>query len=472
MKSKICITALLSLTTLLAGAQEIVTGVTAKEVHIERNGNYLAVEMQLDLSNLEVTRDRAVLLTPRLVKEEHALDLKSIGIYSRYRYYHYVRNNEGSLLTDARELSYKKSQKPDVVEYSELIPYEEWMEGTALNLLRNDYGCCEQLLAREEGTLGVHSVQVPYQPRFRYVTPEAEVKIRSLEGSAFIDFPVNKTAIDPDYRKNPAELAKIHATIDSVRSDRDVTITTVWLKGYASPEGSYSHNRELALGRVNALKSYVQNLYRFDSGVITTESEAEDWAGLRQYVENSSLAHRTEILALIDGGEEPDAKEARIKSAYPAEYRQLLENCYPALRRTDYRVNYTVRGYSDVEEIREILRTQPQKLSLNEMYLVAQTLEQGSEEFDAVFETAVRMYPDDEAANLNAANIEMKRGNLAAAKRYLDKAGESGEADYARGVAALLETDCEEALPHLVKAREKGVAEAADCLEYIETITK
>ena len=67
------------------------------------------------------------------------------------------------------------------------------------------------------------------------------------------------------------------------------------------------------------------------------------------------------------------------------------------------------------------MQTQPQKLSLNEFYLVAQTYEPGSVEFNDVFETAVRMYPNDEIANLNAANSAMQRKDVENAKRYLQK---------------------------------------------------
>ena len=79
-------------------------------------------------------------------------------------------------------------------------------------------------------------VKAPVQiiPQMVYVRPEAEArKSRQIEGTAFIDFPVNRTEINPTYRRNEVELAKIRATIDSVRYDNDITINQVWLKGYA-----------------------------------------------------------------------------------------------------------------------------------------------------------------------------------------------------------------------------------------------
>lgn len=447
------------------GRQAIVDGVSVGDLKMERNGGYMVVDMTLDLKDLDVDGNRAVLLTPRLVNGNDSLDLQSVGIYGRRRYYFYVRNGESMLAED--EQSFKASEKPDDIAYHYIAPYADWMNGAKLSLHRSDYGCCSTLLAEQDGELG-HHVEA-FFPELVYVRPQAEtVKSRSLEGSAFIDFPVDKTVIYPDYRRNTAELGKIQATIDSVRNDRDVTITQVWLKGYASPESPYVHNKELAIGRTEALKRYIQQLYKFEEGIIATDYEPEDWAGLRRYVEQTNLDHRTEILALIDSDMDPDAKEAKIKRSYPEEYRFLLQNCYPALRHTDYRIAYVIRSYSDVEEIKRLMRTQPQKLSLNEFYLAAQEYEPGTDEFTEVFETAVRMFPDDTVANLNAANAAMRRGDNTGAARYLERAGDSPEAVYARGSLAVRMKDYETARKYLNEAKALGLEQAGITLEELE----
>lgn len=445
--------------------QPVVNGVAISHFKMERNGGYIAVDMMLDFSDLDVDANRAVLLTPRLVNGADSLDLPAVGIYSRRRYYFYVRNGE-SMLSGSEEQSYKASQKPDSLLYNKVVPYAGWMNGATLSLHREDYGCCHTLLAAQNGMLGRHIEA--FFPTLVYVSPAAErVKSRSLEGSAYIDFPVNKTVIYPDYRRNTAELGKIQATIDSVRNDRDITITSVWLKGYASPESPYAHNKGLAIGRTAALKQYLGQLYNFSPGIIQTDYEPEDWKGLRRYVEQTNLAHRTEILAIIDSDMEPDAKEWKIKKTYPEDYRFLLQNCYPALRHTDYRIAYNIRSYSNVEEIKNVLKVQPQKLSLNEFYLVAQEYEPGTDEFSEVYETAVRMYPTDETANLNAANAAMRRGDLDGAERYLAKAGQSPEAVYTRGALAIRKQDYDTARRYLGEAKALGVEQAGITLDEL-----
>ena len=446
--------------------QDIVDGVSVENLRMERNGGYIAIDMLWDLSGLDVDDNRAVLLTPWLVNGNDSLDLQSVGVYGRRRYYFYVRNGE-SMLSGKDEKSYKVSEKPSTLEYHNMVPYAEWMNGSVLSLHRNDYGCCNTLLAEQNGMLGRHTEA--FFPELVYVRPQGQIEKRdSLEGSAFIDFPVDQTVIYPDYRRNTAELGKIQSSSDSGQGDMDITITSGWLKGDASPESPYAHNKELAIGRTAALKKYIQQLYQFEDDVITTDYEPEDWAGLRRYVGQSNLEHHTKIIALIDSDLEPDTKELEIKRAYPAEYRFLLQNCYPALRHTDYRIVYTIRSYSDVEDIRRIIRERPQKLSLNEFYLAAQEYEPGTDEFAEVFETAVRMFPDDTIANLNAANAAMRRGDLTAAKRYLAKTDNSPEAVYARGALAIRQKDYDSARRYRNEAKSLGSEQAGITHEQLE----
>jgi tetratricopeptide (TPR) repeat protein len=278
--------------------------------------------------------------------------------------------------------------------------------------------------------------------------------------------------INPEYRNNSRELAKITGTIDSVRGDKDVTIQSIFIKGYASPESPYANNERLAKGRTAALKEYVENLYHFDDGLITTDYEPEDWAGLERYVAASNLKHKEEILATIHSEREPDNKEWWIHNNWTDDYNFLLKNCYPALRHSDYTIEYTIRHYTSPREIEEIMNTAPQKLSLDEFYLLAQTYDEGSEELDELFEIAVRMYPNDEVANLNAANSAMSKGDYERALRYLERAGDGAEVQYARGALEVLREDYQAAMPYLEEAKRMGIAEAETTINAIQDYWK
>ncbi len=456
-----------ALLTVSAGYSQDLPNVDVKDFTLELKDGYLNVDIDFDLSKLDIKTTQVVVLTPRVIKDADTLMLKSIGVYGRNRNIYYQRN-EHIKPTHPGDIDLSVAQAQDVVEYSSQAVFMDWMNGCRVELLRRDYGCCShsEVVAQSE-LVGKFPLD-PYFPELIYLRPEHEVvKIREISGSAFVDFPVSQTVIYPTYRNNVEELAKITGTIDSVKRDSDIIIKSVFIKGFASPESPYSNNTRLAKGRTEALKVYVENMYHFGEGFITTDYEPEDWAGLERYVMASTLEHKEEILEVIRSDREPDKREWVIKSTWKEEYRFLLDNCYPALRHSDYTIEYEVKSYADPKEIERVLHTAPQNLSLEEFYILAQTYESGSDEFNDLFETAVRMYPNDPVANLNAANSAILRKDYRGALRFLDKAGDLPEAKYARGALEVYMEDFEAAKPYLMEAQKLGVAKAEEVLKEI-----
>ena len=447
----------------VADAQNI-SDVAVSGLKIVKDGSMMNVDMDIDLSKLEVKNRRSVHLVPVLKNGTDSLELSPVGIYSRGRYINYLRRGE-SIFQDLGETVYKESDKPKVINYAVSVPYMAWMDGSEVVMNRKTCGCCQDLLTEESSLLGGFAIPV-YEPYFLYIQPAPELsKTRQLAGSAFIDFVVSRTDIRPDYRNNAKELDNIIATIDSVKNDPDIKVKSIRLKGYASPESPYKNNERLAKGRTASLKKYVQNLYHFDESMIQTSYEPENWAGLKEYVKASDLENKTEILLLIGSDMDPDQKERKIKTTWPADYRILLDDCYPGLRKTDYMIEYTIEDFTDVDKIVEIFRTAPNKLSLNELYIASTAFESGSEDFADVFKTAVMMYPSDPVANLNAANVAMQAGDYKAAKAYLKNAGDEPEVQYAWGLFYLGVEDYEEAEGWLNAARRDGITQANGMLD-------
>lgn len=432
-----------------------------------KEDGYLNLDIDIDLSPLKIKTTQVVVLTPAIINGGDTLALKSVGVYGRNRRIFYLRN-EDEKPTGADDINLSSSETSAAIEYNASVAFMDWMNGCKVELIRTDFGCCgESALVSSEELVDRFPLE-QYYPELIYIRPQHEVvKTREINGSAFIDFPVSQTVINPSYRNNTLELAKITGTIDSVKRDSDITIKSIFIKGFASPESPYDNNTRLAKGRTEALKEYVESLYHFGEGFIKTDFEPEDWEGLERYVMASYLPHKNEILEAIRSDREPDTKEWIIKSKWKEDYRFLYENCYPALRHSDYTIEYEIRSYSTPSEIEAVLRTAPQNLSLEEFYILAQSYESGSEDFNELFETAVRMYPDDPAANLNAANSAILKKDYKTALRYLEKAGNTPEAIYTRGVLEVYMEDNDAAKPYLVEARKLGISQAEVVLKEI-----
>lgn len=435
--------------------------ITVRSVDLVQNNDLLYVSISMDADRLHIKSNQDVVFSPELQDAEgHVKKLPDIVVAGRNRYYYLMRND-----TVAESRYFFRKSKFSSFVYETSVPYEPWMKNADLMMNEDVCGCGDLVFSHNDMLLGA------FEPLFVYITPPVEVKTRTITGSAFIDFPVSQTVIYPEYRDNPAELDKIIKTIDVIKNDSDVQITSISIKGFASPESPYDNNTRLAKGRTQALKEYVQQLYGFPSEIFTTSYEPEDWEGLREYVEASTLKDKEQILKWIDKDMEPDRKEWIIKQQYPESYRILLRDCYPALRHSDYAVQYVIRSFADVEEMKRILQTSPGKLSLSEIYQVASTYEQGSEEYNELIATMVHLYPADEGANLNAANVAMAQGNLNAARKYLKKAGTRPEAEYARGLLLAIEQDYAAARPYIEKAGKAGVQEAEECLRRIDRVS-
>ena len=456
-----------------ASAEKVpVDAFRADSIDIVNTDNNLFVRMSLDLSAYrQLERNREVIITPVIVGGDDSLALPSVTVAGRSRYYYWLRQSSDRWPS----ATLRRASDAGVIDYNATVAYEKWMETSQLVINAESRGCCGTPVSAAGVTMSTIDFSereaMMFMPQFVFIQPKAELeKHREIRGSAYIDFPVNRTELYPDYRRNPQELAKIRATIDSVRLDKDVTFKAMTIKGYASPEGPYDNNIRLAKGRTATLRDYVLWQYDFPSSVISTSYEPEDWEGLRRYVESSALPSREAILALIDSDMAPDPKNDALRARFPREYAFLLKEVYPGLRHSDYTVEYVVRNYTDIDEIKQVLFSAPQKLSLNEMFAAASTMEPGTPEYDEAYAIAVRMYPDSPEANLNAAIAALKTANFDAAAGYLRKAGDSPEAVYARGLYEAFTGNYAAARHLLGRALDSGIEPAADAIRQIDAI--
>lgn len=473
MKLRILLLACLTACTGIAlRAQDGFNGsVAVSDLTLRPDGSTMKISMNMGLSTLGVTRNRAVVVTPRLVHGNDSIDLPSVSVYGRRRYFYYVRNGQYAS-GNAAETTLRTSQLSALYAYEAGVPYAEWMNGARLVLTCREYGCCRELLAQGLTPIGGYR-RAQFRPQLLFVSPEvrtdAAVKTGVAQGEAYVDFPVSQTVIRPEYRNNTVELAKICATIDSVRNDPDYTITSLAIKGFASPEGSYANNERLARERTKALCDYVGRLYSLPQGFIRQSYEPENWEGLRRYVVAANITNKQGILDIIDSGIEPDARELRLRTAYPEEYHVLKELCYPALRRSNYSITYNIRKFTEVRDIRRLLKEAPGKLDLNECNMALKDMETGSAEYREAVETIARLYPGDATSNVNAASVALADGNLTTAATYLARAGESPEARYLRAIHAALSGDKATAIG-LLEPLAGQLAQADDALRQLRNL--
>lgn len=401
-----------------------------RDISITDDGGRLSVRFTLIADNLDIPSSEAVILTPCYAGAD-TVYLPSFTLCGRKNFISAQRRGED----EAKQMFLRQNGKSQAIPYRATVAMPA-ATGEASLIILEDYCGCGASLGSSDGTLIAKADFTPLavpSPIYASLEKEASAAVIELSGSAFVDFPVNVTKIIPGYRDNRKELQKIIMTIDTVSNLPNASITGIDIHGYASPEGSYSHNTALARDRALALKNYVQSIASYPDTIFSVTSTPENWTGLRRLVAQSKIPEKDSILAISDSDMSPDIREAMLRNRFPEAYRIILRDILPALRVSDYKVTYTVAPLPP-EKVREILLSEPSRLTVADLFTLAMTYPEGSDEYADIMMVAATLFPDNTTAQLNAAACAIERGDTAAAERYLRKSGDSPEATHARAV--------------------------------------
>ncbi|MEQ3141396.1 DUF3868 domain-containing protein [Bacteroides ovatus] len=427
MMKRICIYMALGLLgAFSAHAQEINIGqAVARKISDDK----VEVSFNMDCSTLRLPSRRQMIITPLIISrsENDTLALPSVCIAGRNRYRMNKRKEslygKEPAAGEGQEMIRFNRKRDMLLEYNETVPAQEWMSGARVEIFRELQGCagCGEALGNAPvAELPLFKEEVE-RPNLQIMVAQAEEKRRSFTRSAYLNFKVNQSVLLADYMNNPAELAKIYSSIDSIREDDNYRIARIKIVGYSSPEGNYDANARLSEQRAIALVQNLKHAYKLDGSMIECRSVPENWEGLAAWLREYRPSYMQKVLDIIGQIPEPDARDAKVKAIDGGKiYNALLREVYPKLRLVEYTVSYTVVPFS-VEQGREIIKTRPDKMNHNEMYQVAVSYGKGSDEYNRIIRMIADRFPSDRIANNNAAIVAWEMGDYDAMQVYLKR---------------------------------------------------
>ena len=445
---------------------------------IKKKGREIHVDFVLDVTDMHVKRQESVRLYPVVVAKEgdKSLDLPSVVLDGRVRDKVHRREKalNGFTKTDgAKTVLRRKNGESQQVEYSVVIPYEPWLGAARLVLREQTTGCAECDKGTEETPVKSTFLQL-FQPKYTvaFVPPLKEaVKMRDEVKVARLNFRQDSHKIDPKFQNNRQELDSVRHSIAMVKDNADLTITGIYVTGYASPEGRADYNEKLSQRRAEAFMRYVQRETEVDTRLWHVAWRGEDWEGLRLELDKfPNLLKQKEVIAVVESCKgNLDDCEQRFRDEFPPEvYQRLLNEVYPPLRRNEYRIEYNVRNFN-LEEAKNLLKTRPDLLSVEEIYMVADSYGKGSAEYDEAMLTAARTYPANAAAVVNGAYVKMEQGDVKGAIDLLEGCEVKDDASVlnALGVACARDKQYDKAKEILEHALKAGSMEAQKNLEQL-----
>lgn len=434
MKKKLIYAALCLAMALPAGAQKYYNdAISITDVSLWQQGESLYIDMQIDMRNLKVDNDRTLTLTPMLVSADRNLVLPEIIINGRRRQKAYVR----SMALNSETNLGVPSNKKEVLSYTQIIPYQPWMEKASLNLEENLCGCGghQEVLTQEpipnEISTEIKRLSAIHPILSHIQLPADRLEVRSKQYEAHLEFPVNQSVILPDYMNNKSELQNIQKMLSETLNDKGLNVKGIYIEGFASPEGALKLNEQLSVKRAEALKNYLTAQGQIPAGLCHVSFGGENWDGLVKALESSTLKEKATLLDIIEQTSDIALRKQKLKNVNGgASYRVMLRELYPALRKVNCRVDYTT-----------------------DITIAAQA--------------------DAEDTNLNAAATALSQRNLTAARQYLDKSNPQ-TAEYANnnGAYYLLNGQPEQAILEFNKAIQKGSEAARSNLAEMEKVMK
>ena len=325
--------------------------VKVEKRRVEKVGGEVRVQMDICLDDLQMKNQHSLQLVPVILSEDGSLEQPLEPLYVDGRIRSKVVKRRAALedwQTDGERLRRRNGQT-QTMHYEAAAPYEPWMLNGRLELRADVTGCAECGEGHETLTTGgilpyrepEYEMAVVQQPK------EEVVKRRSEVRTARLQYRQDSYRVLPKYKNNQQELDKVQASIDAVKQDANLTITGIYITGYASPEATVAYNLALSERRAKTFTDYIrQRNPELDASLWHVDWKGEDWDGLRKVVEQyPNLLKQDEVLAIIDNCQgDQDACEEKIKALVPPEiYQRVLNEMYGPLRRNEYRIEYNVR---------------------------------------------------------------------------------------------------------------------------------
>lgn len=450
-------------------------GLAVDKQAFAQENDLLSIAFDLVLDQVDVQSAQMIYITPLLSSsqgaKEIALEPLLIVGSKRAKVLDRRRSLKGDLGLGLvpQQIVKRTNRSAQRVSYRAIIPYEEWMRKSSLTLLANVTGCA----SCEEGSgivpVAENFIKETFIPKLNYISPMVQPSKRKANFSGVINFKVDKADILVDYKNNFVPIKRADDLMHEVKSIEGAYITSVEVKGYASPEASVAHNKDLSNRRANAFADYIARKHDLPRNVMKVKGEGEDWDGLKTQVESSSLQHKSQILDIIATVSNPDERDAPLKKMDGGKvYRTLLNDYYPQLRRIEMNIDYEVKEQFDPEQEMKKYSENPSEMSLNEYNFLSQQYQAGSSEFNELFSTASKYHKDDVIVNLNVAVAEIEQGKYREAIDLLANLENEPRVWNILGIAHARLEDYAKAEEYFSKAAAQGDTQAKENMDSLK----
>ena len=219
------------------------------------------------------------------------------------------------------------------------------------------------------------------------------------------------------------------AWISEIKSNPKITINSISISGFASPDGIEVENQNLSLQRTESARTFMINLMKKtkstnckDTTCYTLNPIGEDFIGFKDQLKVTntlSVSDKDLFLRLIEMNNDQDKKEKTMRELGKT-WSELEKDVFPKLRRAVIQVNYSEKGLTDAE-INQALADNTSLLGVEELLYAAEILTNNITEKSKIYELAVGNFSADYRCHNNLGAVRFLQNRKQEAKANFEK---------------------------------------------------
>ena len=486
------LTSLLCLTS--AKAQTAFKGqLYVNEEHFTLQGSLLRVKLRVSYDDDVVNAGETLNFTPVLKNGYQVQELSSVVVNGKERKDYEKRTDkfQNRQRQNIPVVVRNKRQGTRYFIYDTTVPYQEWMRDAALYVESEERGWGAKPHVYEDKVFD--RIIISNQPHSTYDNTSRGSALHgtaaSTEWVQFLDPSVPRnseltiTGVIPlaDSRKlmkmsdakfNKAIYDELQQSLEEQLQVPGTTVKALNIVGYGAPIGNYMRNETRAAGRALSLKQHLMRNRTTGADALTVTWVAEDWDSIYSLIGSSTMKLRAAAMDIIRTIDISRGREDELRMLGDgAPYSFMQHYIFPEVCRLKYTATLSRRA-ADLATGTLVLKTNPETMTINELYAVALNFKPGSREFNDIIDLSARLFPDNAEANIDSAGVALLRGNVSDADKYLSAWRTDSRAYNNLGVLYMLRGEFDRAEVYLQMAQAQGVPQATNALNYLRNVRR
>jgi outer membrane protein OmpA-like peptidoglycan-associated protein len=274
-------------------------------------------------------------------------------------------------------IQYKPGGK---VVYTDVIAYKPEFENADLMVTGKVYkGGKEKAGKFTDTKIADGTIITPYlvNKDFKVIyEKDAFKRVIEYSNSAQINFEKGKSIVRPNELKDQ-DIVEFSNWLITAQANPRITIKSINVTGFASPEGEEDKNNTLSTDRAAAGKKVSMDLAKKakntagQTELYALNGKGEDYEGFKRELKISTMNEdeKNLVIRVLEMHSDPTTRETEMRNMGKT-FTYLDDKIFPLLRRSEIVTVYDLTGYTD-EELKAVSVSNPDTLTLEELLFTA-----------------------------------------------------------------------------------------------------